>query len=389
MKHLIIFFVILLLAVWLGIVMHNDPGYVLVAYKSWSLETTLWATILSILVLFIILYFLITLFRGASSASGRISSWTTNRFTQKARKQTNIGLCEWAEGKWQAAEKKLLKAAKHSDIPLLNYLIAARAAQAEGEYDKRDTYLRLAHASTPGVEVAVGLTQAQLQLAAGQLERSLATLTHLRHLEPKHVYVMNLLQQVYVKLRDWESLQALLPVLHKYKALNPKQLQKLEQKLYLELIAQKSNLEGLTNIWAKIPADLQNNVELLLAYSNALLKNKADEIAEKLLRNTLKKSWNNKLVENYGLISSTDSTKQLETAESWLKAHNNDAALLLCLGRLCKQQQLWDKAQNYLETCISIQSNPAAYRELGQIMELKGDKNAALEYYRKGLLSEK
>jgi HemY protein len=388
MKHLIIFFVILLFAVWAGVVMYNDPGYVLVAYKSWSLETTLWATILSILVLFIILYFLITLFRGASSASYNISSWTTNRFTRKARRVTNLGLCEWAEGKWQSAEKKLIKAAKHSDIPLLNYLIAARAAQAQGEYDRRDTYLRLAHASTPGVEVAVGLTQAQLQLAAGQLERALATLTHLRHLEPKHTYVMNLLQQVYVKLRDWESLRALLPVLHKYKALDSKQLQKLEQELYSELIAHESNLEVLANIWAKIPIALQNNVELLLAYSDALIKHNAQDIAEKVLRNALKKSWNNKLVTNYGLIAS-DLAKQLETAESWLKAHKNDPSLLLCLGRLCKQQKLLDKAQNYLESCINIKSNPTAYRELGQIMELKGDQNAALKYYRKGLLSEK
>ena len=118
MKHLIIFFVILLFAVWAGVAMHNDPGYVLVAYKSWSLETTLWATILSILVLFIILYFLITLFRGASSASHNISSWTTNRFTRKARRVTNLGLCEWAEGKWQSAEKKLIKAASSTGFTI-------------------------------------------------------------------------------------------------------------------------------------------------------------------------------------------------------------------------------------------------------------------------------
>ncbi len=34
------------------------------------------------------------------------------------------------EGDWKQAEKLVVKAAKHSDAPLLNYLAAAEAAQS-------------------------------------------------------------------------------------------------------------------------------------------------------------------------------------------------------------------------------------------------------------------
>jgi len=386
MKKIVILFLILLTAIWLGLIMHANPGYVLIAYKSWSLETTLWAALLAILLLFIILHFLIALFRRANIASGYVYSWSLERHLRKARRQTNLGLCEWAEGKWAQAEKKLLKSAKYSEVPLLNYLIAARAAQNEGEYDKRDTYLRMAHESTPGVEVAVGLTQAQLQVSAKQLERALATLTHLSRLVPKHTYVMQLLQQVYVELHDWKSLQDLLPALHKYKVLKPQKLQDLERNLYLQLLTQgtkENNFEYLSDTWSKVPRELQNDPELLLVYSNALIENKRGIEAEKLLRNTLKKSWDHKLVEKYSMITDVDANKRLAIAESWLKTHDNDPILLLCLGRLCKQQQLWGKAQRYLEISKTLKTTPAAYHELGQVMEALGNKEAALDYYSK------
>jgi len=93
------------------------------------------------------------------------------------------------------------------------------------------------------------------------------------------------------------------------------------------------------------------------------------------------------LVINYGLITNpTNKTKQLTTAESWLETHDHDSALFLCLGRLCKYQRLWGKAQSYLEICLSLNSkDPVIYYELGQLMELMGHKNAALDYYRQGL----
>jgi HemY protein len=359
MKRLFILFIILLIAVWLGLMIHSNSGYILISYKSWSIETTLWMMALIIILLFLLIYFLISLFRKTNAVSRRIHHWSEERHLRKARKQTNLGLCQWAEGKWSQAEKNLLKAAKHSEIPLVNYLIAARVAQGQGEYDKRDNYLRKAHASTSGVEVAVGLTQAQLQLSAGQLERALATLMHIKRLVPHHTYVMRLLQRVYLELNDWQNLQSLLPELRKYKALKPKKLLKLERKLYLSLLEQQHSLGSLTNIWAQIPTNWQNDIEILLAYSNALINNNGGDIAEKLLHNALKKSR--------------------------LKTHDNDAPLLLTLGRLCIRQQLWGKAQDYLESSIALKSDPAAYRELGQVMENLGHKGAALEYYRKGL----
>ena len=69
----------------------------------------------------------------------------------------------------------------------------------------------------PSADVAVSLTQAELQLADHQLEQALATLKHLRSVAPKHTYVLRLLRRLYEQLGDWEHLRELLPELRRRK----------------------------------------------------------------------------------------------------------------------------------------------------------------------------
>ena len=59
--------------------------------------------------------------------------------------------------------------------------------------------------------------------------------------------------------------------------------------------------------------------------------------------------------------------------------------MLLCLGRICKQQKLWGKARQYLEKSARLAPTAAVYLELGEIMELQHDLQGALNYYTKGL----
>ena len=119
-------------------------------------------------------------------------------------------MIELSEGRWRQAERDLLRYVEHSDTPLLNYLAAARAGQQQHAYERRDEYLHLAQSSMPSADVAVALTQAELQLAHQQHEQALATLTRLRAIAPRHTYALRLLVRVYQRLEEWEELRKLL-----------------------------------------------------------------------------------------------------------------------------------------------------------------------------------
>ena len=53
---------------------------------------------------------------------------------------------------------------------------AARAAQQQNEYKRRDDHLRHIRPKDSNSELALGITRAELQLQQNQLEQSLATL---------------------------------------------------------------------------------------------------------------------------------------------------------------------------------------------------------------------
>jgi HemY protein len=80
-----------------------------------------------------------------------------------------------------------------------------------------------------------------------------------------------------------------------------------------------------------------------------------------------------------------DARRHLERAESWLQQHPGDPGLLLALGRLCMQQELWGKARSYLEASLAVGPSHVAYVEFGRLLERIGQLGEANQVYRKGL----
>lgn len=387
MRYLIVGFILLLLAIWLGLEISQDTGYVLIAYRHWSVETSLWVIAVLLIISFVILYVLFRTMGRTMRISKNVKRWKKMRRYRTGRILTNYGLCQLAEGDWHTAEHTLLKAAKMAKSPLIDYLAAARAAQAQQEYERRDNYLRKAHLTTKGTTIAVGLTQAQLQIAANQWEQALATLRHLNRTDPHHRYVLKLLKSVYQQLNDWEQLQKMIPSLKKHKVLPDDELQTLEQKIYFILLNNANNKGGqeLIEVWKSLPRRWQHNISLVRAYTKFLIHHREDEKAIPLIENQLKKQWDAELVNNYGQAQGPNTAKQLSIAETWLKKYPKEPELLLCLGQLSIREKFWGKAQDYLEASIQLVPSRFAYEKLGEVFEALDDKAAALNAYRTGL----
>jgi HemY protein len=103
--------------------------------------------------------------------------------------------------------------------------------------------------------------------------------------------------------------------------------------------------------------------------------------ASKLLVESLNAQWDSDLVSLYGDCHTEDATAQIDQAERWLKVQTNDAGLFLALGKLCLHQQLWGKAQSYLDASISLHPSQAAFNSLGNLAEKLGKKEDAFNYY--------
>src|SRR5690606_7204767 len=183
---------------------------------------------------FLLFYYSFKLLNGIFHIGNWFHDLGDKRKHIKAREKTNQGLIELTEGHWERAERHLIQGAKYSEVPLLNYLSAAKAAQELGDEQRRDTYLALAHDSTRGTDTAVGVKQAQLQLGHGQNKQALATLNHLRDIAPHHPQILKLLRDLYIQLRDWTQLRDILPLLKKNHVISDDEKMQLEQRIYLE-----------------------------------------------------------------------------------------------------------------------------------------------------------
>lgn len=392
MKKLATSLLLILLAVWVGFLIHQDSGYVMVAYNGYTAETSLWVAVICLIIAFGVLYFLIRFVKHASGLSGRYQKWDKRRKSERARNLTNQGLCDLAEGNWHEAQKNLTKSAKHHPNPLINYLASARAAHFAKDYNARDEHLRKAHASTQGAEVAVGLTQATLQIESKQWEQALATLNHLNQITPNHHYILKLLCKVHLELADWSVLQKLLPQLRRYAIFDDTEFEQIDKQIHLGLLNEASkshNLNKLYTEWESFPKKWRQDPRALTLYTTYLIEFHDYQQAADLISKFLKKQWDIGLVNNYGLALTDNLTAQIATAEGWLEKHPGEPELLLCIGRLCLKANLLGQAEHMLNTCIAAAALPEAYRMLGQVLEALEKPEKALEMYKKALITQR
>lgn len=387
MKYLLILLIALGIAAWVGLGLHHDPGMIIITLAGWRVDVPLWLggmiLVLAYIAIQVVLRIIKSIFRGTQF----LANLSTSLKAQRAKKLTKKGLIALAEGNWAVAERELSHGAQGSFLPWLNYLSAAKAAQELGKDDKRDEYLSQAQKSMPETETAVLLTQAELQYRHHQYQQSLTTLNRLQQKAPNHPCTLKLLQQVYCQLQDWDNLQKLMPKLKQYHVLASSGYKTLEQIMYRELLLQKeNNVESMEIFWETIPKDLRSNGELAYIYAKALIKQGQSTDAEVILRTALKHEWQEKLIRLYGHLSHPSPQKLLNLAENWISSHAESPGLLLTLGRLCEKQQLWGKAQRYLEASLSLEPHPETYAQLGSLLEKMNKPEMGAQYFKKGLL---
>jgi len=359
-----------------------DPGYVVINIRGWLIEMSVPILLALILATMFALWLAWELLKAPKKLGEKAGEFRARR----AGHQFTKGLIEVAEGNFSKGEKLLTRRVNRADAPLLNYLAAARAAQLQGDGERRDKWLRLAYEETPDATNAVLLTQAELQLAAEEYEQALATLRRLQESAPNHSQALHLLGRLYRELEDWDQLAELLPKLRKQGRIPAGTLQEWTREVHRRKLEQAGeDPTRVTAVWKQIPKSLRDDDVLIGAYVDALARAGGEEVAEAELRRRLRTRWSPGLARLYGKLETADAGRQLRHAENWLKQHGEDAALLLTAGRLCMRQELWGKARSYLETALAIGPTPETYELYGRLLTRLGEGEAAADAYRSGL----
>jgi HemY protein len=382
----------LAIGVALGFFVQLDPGYIRISWLNWLIETNIWIGFLLFLAFYFVFHLLFRSLISALAVKAGYSKWRSQVHQKRALNHTKRGLLEYAEGNWKRAQRHLSAAAESSESPLINYLAAAQAANELGDEKASDQLLHRAYEKTPEGEVAIGVTQAQLQLSRGSNEKALSTLLRLRKKKPQHPFVLKLLMTTYQRLGDWNQLADLLPDLAKAGVIKEEEYARLQRDTWhhlLQHVAEESarkpdshNPTGqLNSLWDRVPLSLQKDGLIVSTYAQALEKLGAAGHADQLLQQTLRQQWSEPLVLAFGKLPVEDPKAQLATAESWLKEHEHDAALLLTAGRICLKNMQWDKARGYFEASFASKRRADCAAELGRLLVAMGQRDEAVNYF--------
>ncbi|MCG6975864.1 MAG: hypothetical protein LJE56_05565 [Acidiferrobacterales bacterium] len=392
MRLVIYVLAVLLVAVIITMLAIQDPGYVLVVRPPWSVELPLTLFSVFLIAAFIAAYVAGRILTHALRLPRGVSLWREKRLGAKSRTAMVEGLTHLAAGEWNKAEADLLEGLKFSEAQYVNYLALALACQGQGNKTRRDEYLALAHKASPKDSLAISMTQGLLQYLAHQKEQALATLTALHNRAPDHKYVLQLLMETYLDLRDWTGLAMLLPDLRRHKVVSEDRLKEVELEVHRELLQlslPSGSLDVLRQAWKSMPKHLHQNPDLIATYAGKLIEQGEGNEAESMLRTAIAREWNERLVALYGRAHAAQIGRQLETAKSWRTTHSDSPSLFLTLGNLALENGATEQALEYLQRSVSLKPNRAAYRELGRAYERMGDTEKAMANYRKGIEVER
>src|SRR6185503_15701693 len=191
-------------------------------------------------------------------------------------------------GNWARSERLLTQSAQRAEAPLVNYLLAARAAQLQGATERRDEWLKLAHGTSAEGATSALLTRAELELEAGEPAAAVTTLTELERTHGEQPAAVALLARAYRALDDDAQLHALLPRLARAPLPAAERDELTELALTGELARGDLTAERLDELWASLSSDMRAAPALVAQRARSLERLGRGAQAERELKAALK-----------------------------------------------------------------------------------------------------
>jgi HemY protein len=375
---LLIALVLALLAAAIAPVFKTDPGLVQMHFRGWTIETSLLTLVLGVLIIWLLVWVLVRLFKVPAETARRIRE-------QRSMAQLEKGLLALTEGDWSTAERALEKSASAHGRTTARYLAAAEAADGQDAGDRAEWYLEQADTRNRKQKFLVDLTRARILTQNGHYTEAKEVLQALHGKRRKHPQVLEMLARCYRELGEWEALLKLLPVMQKASVIDEQEATELRHVAAIGELKRCKDKDALQASWKALPKATQRAPDVIRAYADQAVLEGMPELTEEVIRTSLKREWNPMLLVPYGEPGANDTAKRLKQCEKWLEAHPEDPLLHLTLGRLCARDELWGKARHHMIRSLEIEPTVAGFDSLGQLLERKGEMEVAMACFRNAL----
>ena len=369
MRFLFWFLLLAVAAVVAALAAKLNSGYALLVAPPYRIELSLNLLLVLIVGGFISLYFGLRMVARTAQLPAEVRLWRRRQKEQRARSKLDAAIVALLEGRYGKAQQEAKEALSLPHSTGLAALVAARAAIDVRRFDAAEGFLSRPETQVTSLAVPRLTLSAEIALEQGQPQEALRILESLRREAGLHTAALRLELRATQAARRYAAVPPLVEQLVKrgvFDVAQGEQVRIAAQREQLRALAYDGS--GLRDAWNRLPEATRTQAQIARAAALSFLQLGGDREAADIVARSLDREWNSDLVELYGECRLGDPTLQLEQAERWLTTHNQDAVLLRVLGVLCQRQQLWGKAQTYLEASLALEDHWRTRLALGEML---------------------
>jgi HemY protein len=378
-------------AIGLAVLARFNLGNVVFFYPPYRVDLSLNFFIVAMLVLFALMFVIISTVRTTLAMPGRVEQYRATRQLRESGRALQEALKAYLEGRFGRAEKSATRASLAPEYAGLAALIGARSAHRLQQNRRRDEWLTAA-GDYSALRTARLMTTVELLAEDNrQIDEALAAISELNSHGIKHAQALRLALRVQQSARNWPEVLRLVRLLDKHNALHPTLSRRLRDMSYEALLPKAAeDMESLKKLWAAVPAADRLSAGVAAVAANAFMKVGRQQEAADIIEKALAVQWDARLLRAYRNCAAPEGSAtllaQIENGEHWARERPNDPELLLVLGALCLKQKLWGKAQRHLEEAMAGTAERGiaqeAHLRLAQMHEALNQSEAAAVHYR-------
>jgi HemY protein len=390
------------LAVFLALAGRYGTGYAVFVVPPWRIELSIMMFSFLVIATLIASYVLVRLAIRAYSLPRTMRANKRQREKERVVSDLHDSLNALFSGRFDDAEKLARRAfaspsaasansASDGDENIKNLAaaLAAWAAHEGGNLPAALPYLQ--KITNPNAAKMRDASQAYMLLAEGRAAEALPLLQTLAAADSTNIGVLKMKVEAEIAAGAWRDVLLTLGPLKRTGLMPASAVDDIRLNAEIELIKSRpAQRDALMDAWQKLDTAMRYHPSIADQLAARLIAIGLDNDAARVIEETLKKrgldDWNShtaQLALRYAEAKSDSTVAQIEEAESWLKHHPRDAALLATLGKLCMRQALWGKAQSYLEASVALKPSLDAHMTLAKLMEQVGKPHEAMRHIRR------
>ena len=389
MLRVFVLFLIVFAGIIVGPILAGHQGYVLIQTDNYNIETSVTGLVIMLIVLIVVLFLIEWILRRVLRTGARTRGWFAGRKSSKARKQTHAAMLKLAEGDHRQMEKLLARNADHAEQPVVNYLLAAEAAQQRGDDIRTNQYLERAAEIADIDQMPVDITRVRIQLARGEVHAARHGVDRLLGQSPRHPEVLRLAEQAYLLTGAYGSLLEILPSMAKADIHTDDEIRMLQEQAYVGMMNQlmaEEGSEGLKRWWKDQSRKTRHEVALQVAMATHLIECNDQDLAQEVILDGLKRQYDDRLVALMPKLRSGNPEQLEKTLRQLIKQNGTTPLLSSTLGQLLMKHGEWQQASEAFREALKQRPDAYDYAWLADALDKLHKPAEAAEMRREGLM---